>query len=399
MSERRMFFNMKMFYFFAYFGFGSLFPLLSVYLQEEVGLRGSQIGVITSIGPIVMILVQPLWGMLSDVTKKPRLLLTFSVIGAGAVGFSYIFTDNYAVLVAVAAGVAVFQSAMIPLSDSMAMSYVRQNGGDYGSIRMWGAAGFAIAVWLMGTLSDLYGMQVIFYGFFIVLLISGYFAIGMPKETETTKVDLKNGLKKLTKIPEFMIFLIVTFLVFGPIMANNFYFGLLIQFAGGTLAGVGLAFLLAAGSEIPFMRVAGSWISRIGILGVLLIAAAASAVRWLYYGSGPSHEWIYVTTIIQGLSIGLFVPAALQYVSDLAPPEVKVTAVAIYSAMGNGVGAWFFSISAGMIMEWYSIISVYVFYGIMTGCGALLTLWMLYRQKKYGKPSVEGPIELDVQEN
>lgn len=386
MSEKRMFLNMKLFYFFAYFGFGGLFPLLSVYLQQDVGLRGSQIGVITSIGPIVMILIQPVWGMLSDVTKKPRLLLTFSVIGAGAVGFSYLFVEEYAILVAVAAGVAVFQSAMIPLSDSMAMSYVRQNGGDYGSIRMWGAAGFAVSVWLMGTLSDLYGMQVIFYGFFIVLLISAYFAAGMPKETETTKVDLKNGLKKLTTIPEFMIFLVVTFLVFGPIMANNFYFGLLIQFAGGTLAGVGLAFLLAAGSEIPFMRVAGNWISRMGILGVLLIAAGASAVRWLYYGTGPSHEWIYVTTIIQGLSIGLFVPAALQYVSDLAPAEVKVTAVAIYSAMGNGVGAWFFSISAGMIMEWSSIVTVYTFYGVMSAIGALLTLWMIVRQKKYGKP-------------
>ncbi|GEL07667.1 MFS transporter [Salisediminibacterium halotolerans] len=382
MTERRMFFNMKLFFFFAYFGFGGLFPLLSVYLQEDIGLRGSQIGVITSIGPIVMILIQPLWGMASDVTKKPRILLTVSAVGAGLTGFSYLFAEQYALLVAIAAGVAVFQSAIIPLSDSMAMYYVQQKGGDYGSIRMWGAAGFALSVWLMGNLSDRFGLEVIFFGFAFVLFLSAWFASGMPGETSKQKVDLRGGLKKLVKIPQFNVFLLVTFLVFGPIMANNFYFGLFIQFAGGSLAGVGFAFLLAAGSEVPFMRLAGSWIRKRGILVILLAAASASGVRWLFYATGPEPTWIYWTTVIQGFSIGLFVPAALQYVADLAPRDVKATAVSIYSAVGNGLGAWFFSMTAGMIMEWFSILSVYLFYGVMTLTGAALTFGLLSVHKK-----------------
>lgn len=380
-EQRRTFFNMKAFYFLVFFSFGGLFPLLTVYLQRDVGLSGSQIGVITSIGPIVMLLTQPVWGLLSDFTKRPRILLTVSVIGTGAVGFTYLFAEEYLLLVVIAAGLAVFQSAVVPLSDSMAMNYVQKNGGDYGNIRMWGAVGFAIAVWLMGNLSDWFGLSIIFYGFAIVLFISGFFSWGMPRESATAKVDIRAGMKQLVKVPGFMVFLVVTFLVFGPIMANNFYFGLLIQFAGGSLAGVGLAFLLAAGSEVPFMRWAGNWIHKRGILVILFVAAFASAIRWLFYATGPTPVFIYITTVMQGLSIGLFVPAALQYVSDMAPKEVKATAVAIYSAVGNGLGAWFFSISAGLIMEAFNIFTVYLFYGILTLLGAFLVLWMLKQQQ------------------
>jgi len=380
-QQRRTFYNMKIFYFLAYFSFGGLFPLLTVYFQNDLQLSGSQIGLLTSIGPIVMLLTQPIWGILSDYTKRPKLLLTISVIGAGSIGFTYLFAENYVVLVSIAAGLAVFQSAIIPLSDSMAMNYVYKNGGDYGNIRMWGAVGFALAVWIVGMLSDWMGLSVIFYVFAIALFISATFSAGMPKESVMEKVDIIGGMRKLVKVPGFMMFLLVTFLVFGPIMANNFYFGLFIQFSGGSLAGVGFAFLLAAGSEVPFMKWAGDWIRRRGILVILFVAALASGIRWIFYFTGPTPEFIYMTTVIQGFSIGLFVPAALQYVTELAPIEVKATAVAIYSAVGNGLGAFFFSMSAGIIMDWYSILSVYLFYGVLTLVGALLTLWMIKSKK------------------
>ncbi|WP_026697477.1 MFS transporter [Alkalicoccus chagannorensis] len=381
--------RMKAYFFFIYFGLGGLFPLLTVYLQD-IGLSGAQIGVITSIGPVTMILVQPLWGMLSDLTKRPRLLLMAASTGAAFSGLAYAGVTDYYVFVAVAVMLAVFQSAVIPLSDNLAMNYVKRKGGDYGRIRMWGAVGFAVAVWIMGNLSDLFGLQVIFYGFFLVFAVSALTAAGLPNENAAVRVDLRGGLGKLMRVPGFLLFLLITFLVYGPIMANNFYFGVMIQFAGGSLAGVGFAFLLAAGSEVPFMRWAGDWIHRRGVLWILTAAALVSGLRWLFYSFEPSPGWIYATTILQGFSIGLFVPAALQYVSDLAPPEVKATAVSVYAAVGNGVGAFFFSLSAGLILDFHSILGVYFFYGVMTLTGALLMLVLARRTKNAVSLSLPG---------
>ncbi|SDO13215.1 MFS transporter, PPP family, 3-phenylpropionic acid transporter [Alkalicoccus daliensis] len=380
--KQRSFFSMKGYFFLLYFGLGGLFPLLTVYLQSDVGLSGAQIGVITSIGPVIMIMVQPLWGMLSDYTRKPKIILVIASIGAGCSGFTYLFAAEHFTFVIIASLVAVFQSAMIPLSDSIAMNYVKRNGGDYGKIRMWGAVGFAVAVWIMGNLSDLLGLEVIFYGFAIVLLMSSFFAANMPNEPAAPRVDVKEGMRQLVKVDGFILFLIITFLVYGPIMANNFYFGVLIQSVGGTLAGVGFAFLLAAGSEVPFMRWAGAWIQKRGILIILFSASFVSGARWIFYATGPDPSWIYITTVMQGFSIGLFVPAALQYVTDIAPKDVKATAVSIYAAVGNGIGAFFFSMTAGLLIDFHSILAVYLFYGIMTLTGTVL-LFILARKQPH----------------
>ncbi len=57
--EKRMKANiisLKLFYLFSFFAVGSLTPLLSVYLANEAGLTGIEIGSIMSVGPIVMII-------------------------------------------------------------------------------------------------------------------------------------------------------------------------------------------------------------------------------------------------------------------------------------------------------------------------------------------------------
>nr|WP_237712826.1 MFS transporter [Bacillus methanolicus] len=50
------------YYLLTFFGVGSLYPLLSVYLSKTVGLNGYQIGTIMSAGPIVMIFFSAFMG-------------------------------------------------------------------------------------------------------------------------------------------------------------------------------------------------------------------------------------------------------------------------------------------------------------------------------------------------
>ncbi len=192
---------------------------------------------------------------------------------------------------------------------------------------------------------------------------------------------MKEGLKELLRSRRFIVFLLVTFLLFGPNLANNIYYGLFIEGSGGTYAGIGIAFLLAVLSEVPFMRFAGSWIYKIGILPVIFMAAAASALRFLFYFTDPSIAVIYATSIIQGFSLGLFIPAGLQYVQQIVPPHITVTAVTIYSAFGNGLGNWFSTFAGGFLLERYGIYSVYMLFGVFC-TGAMLLAGRLYVLEK-----------------
>ncbi|WP_281183487.1 MFS transporter [Bacillus marinisedimentorum] len=380
-SRYHQYMTFKWFYFTIFFGFGGLFPLLAVYLREN-GLTGGQIGIIMSISPVVMILIQPMWGMIADYTQKPRYVLAFTILATALAAVFYSFAEEYWLFIAAAALLAFFQSSIVPISDSITLNYVQKEGYDYGAIRLWGAVGFAVSVLVVGRLSESAGLWVIFYIFALVLAVSAIFSWKMPEEGRLEQVNLGAGLSTLLKLPRFVLFLITTFLVFGPIFANNFYFGIFVQDSGGTLTGVGLAFLLAAGSEAPFMKFASAFIRRLGMIRVLFLAALVSGLRWLFYFYEPSLALIYATTVAQGFSIGLFIPAALQYVRDISPKDVRATAVSLYSAMGNGAGSWFSTFIGGIILERAGIFSLYMFFSVQTAAGVLLLFVILQIDRK-----------------
>ncbi|WP_226642015.1 MFS transporter [Mesobacillus subterraneus] len=374
-------FTLQGFYLFVFFGIGSLFPLLSVYLSEVENLNGYQIGLILSIGPVIMIFFQPFWGMLADMKNSHNALLTLTTLVTGVAALGYIFFDGFVSFMIIATTLAIFQSAIIPLSDSISLKYTSKTGVNYGNVRLFGSLGFGLAVFAMGRLSE-WNPQVIFYAFFLTLLISAAISMKMPKEPTGRPTGLFAGMKELIQMKKFLIFLGVTFMIFGPNLANNFYFSLFVEDRGGTYTGIGIAFLIAVLSEIPFMRVAGSWIRRIGLLQVALIAAIVSLVRWIFYFTEPSLSLVYASAVIQGFSLGLFIPAGLQYIRDITPLHITATAVTIYSAIGNGLGNWFFTFFGGIVFEEFSIYGVYLFFASLTLMGVLLTVWLIKDEKR-----------------
>lgn len=379
-NEKKNILSLQGFYLLSFFGVGSLFPLLSVYLSEVEKLNGYQIGTILSIGPIITIFFQPLWGMVSDVTNSPTKVLTFTTFMAGIFGFGYYFFGSYIMFVLTAILISVFQSAIIPVSDSISLKYSSRIKINYGNIRLFGSLGFGIAVFVMGRLSEL-SPSVIFYSFFVSLTLASILAVRLPKEKAEHRAKLLSGVKDLFKLKKFLVFMFVTFLIFGPNLANNFYFGLFVDNLGGTYTGIGIAFLIAVLSEIPFMRVAGRGIQRFGLLPIAAIAGCVSMIRWFFYFLEPSLALVYASAVIQGFSIGLFIPAGLQYIRDITPAHITTTAVTIYSAIGNGLGNWFSTFFGGIIYDKFSIYGVYLFFGVMAFLGVMLTLWLIKEEK------------------
>ncbi len=381
---KRNIWTMQSFYLLTFFGTGSLYPLLSVYLSDVEHLNGYQIGTIMSISPIVMIFFQPIWGMISDKLNAPIKILTSATLIAAIFGLGYITFNGYYWVFMTATLVAIFQSAIIPVSDSLSLTYTSKVKVNYGNIRLFGSLGFGIAVFVMGRLSEL-NQEIIFYSFFFSLLAASILAARMPYEKSSRNQNLLGGVKEILFHKKFLVFLGITFLVFGPNLANNTYFGLFIDGSGGTYTGIGIAFLLAVLSEVPFMKVAASWINRIGLLQVATIAGVVSLGRWLLYFAEPDLWIIYATSILQGFSIGLFIPAGLQYIRDITPAHITATAITLYSAIGNGLGNWFCTFVGGIIFEESSIFTVYLFFAILAVIGIFLSLWLIREEKASSK--------------
>jgi len=69
----------KMFYFFFYSAFGSLFPLMGVYFKQ-LGMNPAQVGVLTGVRPFIEIFSAPFWHSLAERFHKSKALLLFSLL-------------------------------------------------------------------------------------------------------------------------------------------------------------------------------------------------------------------------------------------------------------------------------------------------------------------------------
>ncbi|MDF2903378.1 MAG: YwbF, partial [Bacillus sp. (in: firmicutes)] len=267
------------------------------------------------------------------------------------------------------------------VSDSISIKYASKVRINYGNIRLFGSLGFGLAVFIMGRLSEI-NETVIFYAFFIALTVSSFLSSQLPKERTTGNKRLLSGMKEIFIYKKFILFLVITFLIFGPNLANNVYFGLFVEHSGGSYTGIGIAFLIAVLSEIPFMRAAGGWIHKLGLLPLATIAGIISLMRWLFYFSEPSLSVVYISAFLQGASVGLFIPVGLQYIRDITPSHITATAITIYSAIGNGLGNWFSTFFGGMIYDSYDIYTVYLFFSVMAFVGVLLNVFLMKLEKK-----------------
>ncbi|VDP07781.1 unnamed protein product [Soboliphyme baturini] len=69
----------KLFYFFFYGAFGSLFPLISIYFKQ-LAMNPLQVGILIGIRPFVEFASAPLWGSFADRIKRGKMVLLFSLV-------------------------------------------------------------------------------------------------------------------------------------------------------------------------------------------------------------------------------------------------------------------------------------------------------------------------------
>jgi len=84
---------LKTFYFLFSLSVGA-FQFLNLY-YIDVGLSVSQVGVLFAVGPLVMIIAQPLWGMLTDYRNAPRMTLLVMTLGTVVTALFFPFSYEF----------------------------------------------------------------------------------------------------------------------------------------------------------------------------------------------------------------------------------------------------------------------------------------------------------------
>jgi PPP family 3-phenylpropionic acid transporter len=187
-------------WFFALGGMGVFFPYYSLYLYENAGLRGTQIGAVLAMLPLVGIAAQPLWGWVGDRTGSRSRVLVLLALGAVFGYLGLYAARGFSQLLLGTAALALFSTALIPSSVSVTLALSRNAGPHaFGFARVWGTVGFLGIVVGFPVLLDAYqeahglradagavpsepALGIMFPFTAALLVVAGAIALALPRE-------------------------------------------------------------------------------------------------------------------------------------------------------------------------------------------------------------------------
>lgn len=367
---------------FLYFALLAMFiPFLPVYFAEQ-GLSKSQIGFIIGTGGIITIIAQPLWGMISDRTKTIRKVLLLLIVFASVTGYFLYNTSSYTLLVLFAMLTYFFLMPIDPLTESLNFRISESAGINYGSIRTFGALGYAVMSLLTGYLMTQFGAHSLAILFAGIGLLSFIVILAIPDAPVASKPVTIKSLKNFLSGKETLLFLLLVFISSIPARMNDTFLGVYILELGGTPGLVGQAWFLAAGSEIVVFALSFWWLRKGKELIVISLASGFYFIRFFISAWITDPHMLAYLQVLQLLTFPVFYTAAIQYLYQIVPVEWRATGQTVLALLFFGVSGIIASYVGGALYEVFGGKALFLTISAMSFIGMIFGL-VLYRM--YGR--------------
>jgi len=367
---------------FLYFALLAMFiSFLPVYLDVQ-GLSPSQIGFIIGTGGFVTLIAQPLWGMISDRTKSIRKVLLILLMFSTIIGYLLYDSSSYPQLILYAMLLYFFLMSIDPLTESLNFTIAESSGTSYGSIRTYGALGYALAALLTGYVISYFGehsLALLFGGIGIISFIIGWI---MPDAPVTGKPVTLTSLKHFISNKETLMFLLLVFICSVPARMNDTFLGVYIRELGGSTELVGQAFFLAAGSEIVVFALSFWWMRKGKELLIISFSAVFYFLRFFLSAWITDPHVLAYLQILQLLTFPVFYSAAIQYLYRIVPKEWRATGQTVLALLFFGISGILASYVGGAVYGNFGGKTLYLSISAISFLGMLFGL-ILYRV--YGK--------------
>lgn len=324
-------------YYFAVFALvGVVMPFWPVWLQSR-GLGPVEIGLVLSVGRWISIGTTPVIAQFADRHGERKRLVILLLAGVTA-GYSlYLLADGFWQILVVAMIIAVFNSAVNPVGDSLTMLNASRGYTDYGRVRLWGSVSFILTSFLGGVLLARLGEDAILWAILALAVFAVTVACILPDTRAEKAQQGKRGvIWRLALHPVMLLFIVAMSLNSGS-HAVLYAFGTLNwRDAGISDQVIGLLWAEGVVAEIILFAVGARLIDRFGLMPLLALAAVAGVIRWTLLAVSNDLAVLVVAQALHALTFGAGHLAAMSFVSRAAPVGMSATAQSLYNALAMG---------------------------------------------------------------
>ena len=357
--------------YFLYFGvMGVFLPYFNLYCYH-LDFSGFQIGVLSGIRSIALVLFSLVWGGLADRFHIRRPIYIFCSFISTAIWAFYLYTTDFWAMLFITVFYGIFYSPIISFLEAFTMDVLGTEKKSYGKMRGWGTIAFIMTVLFLGKVIDIYSIEIIIILIFFGSLAQALISIKIPDIQIKKQTSFSSNAKVLLKRPV-IVFLFCAFLM---LVSHGTYYGFYsihLENLGYGKTFIGFSWALASIAEIIVMIKSDVIFKRFSTNNVLFFSFMVATLRWLGLFFTTSPVFILFLQILHAITYGTFHVSSILYIDSLTPDEGKTLGQAVNNAVTYGLGLMVGFFLNGYLFETLGTFKLFMISSFIALVGGLL---------------------------
>ncbi|MBW2606821.1 MAG: MFS transporter [Deltaproteobacteria bacterium] len=323
--------------YFLYFGvLGIFLPYFNLYCYH-IGFTGFQIGALSALRSVTLVLFALVWGALADRYQIRRPIYILCNIISTIIWVFYLYTTDFLAMLLITAFYGMFYAPIISFLEAFSMDILGEKKKSYGKVRAWGSISFILVVIILGKIIDIYSIKLILVLILVGSLLQASISFKIP-DIKIVKKDLLSSVTKSLLNIRVIIFLFCAFLMLVSHGAYYGFFSIHLENLGYSNAFIGLAWALASTAEILVMIKSDRIFKTFSPEKILTFSFIVAALRWFILFFATSETIILISQLLHAVTYGTFHMASILYIDLLSPDKNKTLGQAINNAATYGLG-------------------------------------------------------------
>jgi len=357
--------------YFLYFGVMGIFlPYFNLYCYH-LDFSGLQIGTLSAIRSVALILFPLIWGALADRFQIRRPIYILCNFISTTIWVFFFYTTDFWAMLVITVFYGMFYAPIISFLEAFTMDILGTETKSYGRIRGWGSMAFIMTVIVLGRIIDLYSIEIILILIFAGSLAQAFISAKIPDIRIKKQAPFTLKAKVLLK-RRVTVFLFCAFLMLVSHGTYYGFFSIHLENLGYDNTFIGIAWALASIAEILVMIKSDSIFRRFSLENVLVFSFMVAAVRWfaLFFATSPAV--ILFLQVFHAVTYGTFHVASILYIDSLTPDETKTLGQAVNNAVTYGLGLMVGFFINGYLFEIMGSFALFMISSLIALAGGVL---------------------------
>lgn len=347
----------SLYYLFLFTSAGAINPFLYLYIAEQ-GISGKQIGVLSGMVPLALLLFSTTFSSIADVRGWRVQFLRISLVLAAIFTFLLQFPETFGQFLVILLALAIVRSPGGSIAESLIARTAQRENLNFGGMRLWGSFGFAISAMLFGAVWENTGFRMMFVVASVLMIPQIWIAGKFEEGNNVTKTE-RGSFGAVLKNKGLMMLLSAVFLSGISNSLSMTYDGIFVRSLGGSNFLIGVMIAFSAFSELPAMFFSQRISKIIRRPNTILLAYVFTTIAYIGYLLVGTPNVLPIFSISKGLGYGLNLTMSIVMLTGLTPEEWSAASQSLMTISWMGLAPLVAGPLGGIILDAFGIRAVY----------------------------------------